>query len=1350
MEDNSASINDSSNYFSQEWAPGTLETKDSGISIDETKQPTDENEKTYANALQNYYIYEPLNKETNSVLNQTSFYKPNPEMFNILEVFKPLDQGHDFYVTSRNVKGNWTQPPKENTIDTGVMNNDGMTNYVQFQLNTSFGGGKDIFGLIYIKDESYKLLKQDKESLDINDLLKIINDDISKSNYDMNSFLRPSGKQIQFTLNGSQLEIINPFEIGNLFENGNPVENGIPVENVNQNNVIIGKIEIYSLYSKGYNSGLHRFWDFDGNSHVYALQLTKNTEDKFEFKGYKLYECNIVIPEFWVSISELIANYKTDLNAKNDSDIIKKINKELSTIKDEIAGILERDESIDTSLTYGNTLILSISPNDIRTNKAVCNFFIEQAFKYYYSKIKPEISKEFKPFNAEQENKIEQAKIKYNNNPEVISKIPVSVPDASTAPSTDDLIKSLRDMDNEDSYPKKYSIVSANVDGSKLGGQIKPTYHPPELSIYMTIFDKDNNFHGFIYRICFLKKINTNKLNQKSQISVDMYYCFFHVQDFENVEGFIKNDYKGENLDEIKNLSSKITDFILKNTVASALDSGDTVGRGSQKRDYSSAFGNDKIEFIGSGTYMLKTGVNGTDKEWYKFTLISDAPSVEEINKAVRDMKKKAPLIKDKLQTELAQQNKSMIPPTLSLSSMFNNIGQMFNLIAHNSDPDSINNIIKIGIRIFLNDQRLKNVYGNTTDGNGELGEGFINFLRTFLIRNKYIGDNSRATDTLYNNKDMIINPIQFSNDVNTLSTAKMLNISSMLASGSSSIKYLFIAPYITENDKYVISTFKSADDKRTEFNKSKETQDSSDSAQPEKISKRRKIDVEPSLILTDKRRNSSGTSIGGMTFKRVSTDALPIKPRLVTQDQVPQGSQDQGSQGHFFAAVNRDLAKDDSPTSAYDEIYYANNNIKYLQEMLSSIKYIDKTITTNDNINNFIVKRYLEFIKNNLENFSKGLNINKLVRLIEANINDGTKSLEIKSDYNSFFKEFSNINGLILNGYYIQDDDSDYYKQKEEGTEVEGPFKTKYNYLIDKLDNLFDFTDQRVNMLNTCLNDFSIEIDYYNRIIIPIYEYLSGYYYNELANAKDQINKNGFIAFIGIYYFFINFTIDFNNKLNEKFENETKLVEKNYLNNDLLQNWFNTYIEKKDTKDQDNSFSSFVEIEYSEYIDFSGGSNNNENDFITKILKRFNNNNIVFTTYKTNETLIEKSLYFLLDDDFIKSYFEKVYPNGCDDDVDIFLTNLYMNNLYGLIVGEKVDSYISDTMKEYLRELIETYNKPNKRIKSNLNLKAGQSLKNKKKYKRRITIKNKSKPNKNKITRKKHIKKMTRYTQRR
>ena len=61
MEDNSAPINDSSNYFSQEWAPGTLSKQDSGMYIDETKQPTARSEQTYANALQNYYIYEHYN-----------------------------------------------------------------------------------------------------------------------------------------------------------------------------------------------------------------------------------------------------------------------------------------------------------------------------------------------------------------------------------------------------------------------------------------------------------------------------------------------------------------------------------------------------------------------------------------------------------------------------------------------------------------------------------------------------------------------------------------------------------------------------------------------------------------------------------------------------------------------------------------------------------------------------------------------------------------------------------------------------------------------------------------------------------------------------------------------------------------------------------------------------------------------------------------------------------------------------------------------------------------------------------------------------------------------------------------
>jgi hypothetical protein len=1290
---NSDLTTNESNYFRQEWLPGTLKTQTTELYIDEKSNPTSENENEFANKLQNYYIYKPLDSSVDSILNATSFYVPNHKLFNILEVFKPLDQGHDFYTTTRNVKPNWTIPPKQKYSLTDKKDN--LTNYIQFQANTSFGGGSGIFGLILINDKSYEFLKQGTDQLDINKLLELVNKNIS-SNIDeygnIDAFTKEYGKEIVFSSVNGEL-IINNDTINN--------------DTINNDADDIGKITILSIYSIGYDSGLHKLWDFEEKNHVYSV-LINNNETTFSFSGYNLYDCNIVIEENIIVINDLINKYKNQYNQTDNTSLAKKIIKndinEISDIKKNITEILSSDDQLyNFEFKYGYCLKLVECINNPANLKIITEFFIKHIFNYYYTKHPLSISDEFNPFDESDIDFINEHK----NTNESTSKLPVSIPDASTGPSTEILLGSLSNNDIA-LYPHEYSIVSANVDGSKLGGQITTSYHPPELSIYMTLFDKNNNFYGFIYRICFLKKIFSNKLNAKSSTSVDMHYCFFYIKDFSN-EKLI-----GDKLDGIKNFSEIVTEHILKNTTID--------------------------------NYNLNTSIpNKSTKKWHKFTLNSEAPSVEEINKYVKSMSTKMPKILEKINPSI-QQN------TFTLTNMLTQTGQQVSQfiksLVNGSDPLAIDSIVEIGIKIWLDDEQIfKEIYEDNNETTNKISNNFINFIKIFLIRNKYIGDNSRASDTLFNNKEMIINPIQFSNDLNTLSTAKMVNISSMLAPPASS-KILFLAPYMNEKGKYIRSNFNNDDGSERKLSIDLTTkQDSSDMESGLKPKPKKIVLVDEELIVSGPRERKKPSQHAGMQGINRKTDRsgerIMLDSSLLNQKQMY-------PMPYAKKQKTTDIPFNFTPQKTAIDLgqglkNITDRNMNYLQNIYKSFNESRNYINLPD-INSFVVKEYLDYINENMKYFSKSLDLQGFIDLIKQT--DANRSLFIKKNYSTFLRELEKINGLVIMGSYVQEEDI-----QEESNKI--PF----DFLINKLNNLFYFTEQRVSILNKCVDNFDTEMNYYNNVIIPIYDYLYGYYYDEFLieidytdEASDdmtmttdadgyKINKNGMITFIGLYYFFIYFTIEFNNKLNEKFANLTKLDSSKYLNNSLVEQWLKLYIDENGVN-LGEVIGMISGLNYGSYINLSIDSDN----VVNPILQDINKDGIIFTD---SYNLAVKSLYFLLDDNFVEEYLKNNYPNGYQDDINNFLDKLYKNNLSGLAFGNKLQFYRSDAMRKNMGELIDLYNKNfNKEDETKMDTSGGSySLKNRKKYKIRRTLNKKTKNTKRK-TLKKYMKKR-RYTKR-
>lgn len=1317
ISDNNKSPYIENNYFNQEWISGTLSNvPNKSIYIDEIKNPTDNSEKTYSNILQNYYIYKPRDTESDSILKLSSFYIPNPEIFKILEVFKPLDQGHDFYTSSRNTTANWTLPSNYK------FNDNTLNNYNQFQANTSFGGGSNIFGLMCIDEDNYNKLNSSDETQNISNIIKAIND-----------------------INLSIIDFKGKYGL-----------------KLNVNNI---EILLLSLYTSDiYNNGMHDLWNFIKPTYVYSISLTNESSyDKLKFQGYLLYKSNCVVPELHISIKNILDEY-----VKNNSDLSALINvkgnklyKELTKKVNDKNKLIEEIDKIINKKIYnidletGYTLVFTDfktqDKNDFEYPKKIKDFLIIYLLKYYYSKLNPKITKNYKPVIQSNTELIQNT----NNNDltnisNEIYKIPVSIIDANPSPNESSLIQSLRNLNNDEdlfNYPYKYSIVSINVDGSGLGGQINPSYHPPELSIYMTIFDSNNKFYGFIYRICLLKKINSNVLNSKSSIEVDMHYCFFNINDFQN------DILTGENLNNIKKASSLLNNYILKNT---KINENNILRTNMPSKE-------DNQENI------------GVEKAWYKFTLVSDAPSVLNINMAVKSIDKYIKINRDNIQ--ITQKDKTKRETLVSkfenitnfFSALGTNIYNSITLNAESKDPNGLNNIITTAIKIYWTNGILQQIYPDIN-----------NFVRIFLIRNKYIGDNSRATDTLYYNKEAVINPIQMSNDENTLSTAKIVNVSSILASPGSSERYVYIAPYLTSENKYITS--KTTEEKeKSELEQLKLKQDSTNTSNKPKGVKRK---LDNTIYET---RVTRSTSKGGgiaTQFQQIIGQIFN-EPSLSSSDSTESSSilttptistKDQTTLSPSSSVPSSSVSSVSDDKNITDTDQYKSNLITHLKNISESMNYINsKYIDSyqNEHINDFIIKLYLNNIKENINNFTNGLTIEKIIDIINNYTNQTNPSLDeglyIKNNYNSIFNDFAKIQSLISFAIDMEEEidnietelQEDSINSIQEGGTIS---KTTFNSINTKIINLFHFTQNRIDILNACLNQQLLrKINDNNSIVLKLYDYLNGYV-NDIYSL-DICDVNGMSSFIGIYSFFMYFTISFNRQLNNTNEINKAISEKDqnilqqFYSGYQLNDWTNLYFEGTNGTElfDNNDISKYYKdlhdnISILPFDDFTTLNNSNNIEFMLQSINQKLDNKIFEKPERGLQFQIItalKSLYYLLDDNFIVNFMNNSNIDFSGIDAYQFLNILYDNSVYGLIVDNKYKYYINNQeLVYYVTELLDI--KKGENITSNdLQMQISQSserggtLKNKKKNmnKRNKKTINKNK-NKNKNNSKKTIKK--------
>ena len=150
-------------------------------------------------------------------------------------------------------------------------------------------------------------------------------------------------------------------------------------------------------------------------------------------------------------------------------------------------------------------------------------------------------------------------------------------------------------------FPYKFQIVSGAIDSSKLGGQVLPDYYPPHIDIYMFIFDRDeNNIRGVIVRLVFLKKINDNKLNKKSNVNVDNHFIYVDFDDITLSQELLDIPNWKSEPDSYKLAYGELLDYVVNNT-----------------------------ELLDDQLYLTLKEDKG-EKQWHKITYTDGGPTVGE------------------------------------------------------------------------------------------------------------------------------------------------------------------------------------------------------------------------------------------------------------------------------------------------------------------------------------------------------------------------------------------------------------------------------------------------------------------------------------------------------------------------------------------------------------------------------------------------------------------------------------------------------------------------------------------------------------------------------------------------
>jgi transcription termination factor NusB len=307
-------------------------------------------------------------------------------------------------------------------------------------------------------------------------------------------------------------------------------------------------------------------------------------------------------------------------------------------------------------------------------------------------------------------------------------------------------------------YPFKFTVASGQLDSSSLGGQSIPQYHPPEIDIYMTIFDThgDGELKGIIVRMVFVKEVLVNSINSKSQAIV---FCHFVYVDFERTK-----IVKPLNISQYPQKIGELLRFAVENTQYIKEDSRCINLYELKEKENLNTL--DDIDFV---LNFPQEGGSTVSRNWYKYFTYSQGPTVQ----------------------------KSIVFPT--------DYSSIYGLKKQASSDYVATGIINVAENLIKNSSQLRIAFNVTSDERSiDDDPNFLFFIKLFLIRNKYTGDKSRSTDTLFLDQTKYLEGVQISNDENTLYNAQMFGLNTVWSTKTQSIFYM--TPYLTPSGQVPIT----------------------------------------------------------------------------------------------------------------------------------------------------------------------------------------------------------------------------------------------------------------------------------------------------------------------------------------------------------------------------------------------------------------------------------------------------------------------------------------------------------------------------------------------------------------
>lgn len=263
------------------------------------------------------------------------------------------------------------------------------------------------------------------------------------------------------------------------------------------------------------------------------------------------------------------------------------------------------------------------------------------------------------------------------------------------------------DLNNK--YPFKFQVVSGVLDSSMQGGENMPEYFPPEIDIFLTIFDAAGNLQGAVIRMTFLKVILKNTTNTKNNARVYSHFIYVGFDEISmECEDKLGVNWK-QNVEQYSFALKQLMNYTVRNTYLLP------------------SLNNSLISNFEVG---LK---DGTYRRWYFYFSDSAGPSVSE---GINDIVKKI-------------------------------FGGQIGMVS-DDNIDVSESIVKVAQHVYMDAPTLKEVF---TQQSGSTVRSYA-FESIFLLRIKYIGDKSRCTDSLFLNRNKYAECMQITGDENAYFTA--------------------------------------------------------------------------------------------------------------------------------------------------------------------------------------------------------------------------------------------------------------------------------------------------------------------------------------------------------------------------------------------------------------------------------------------------------------------------------------------------------------------------------------------------------------------------------------------------